>query len=87
MDDRVGLVMTAPDNKAGARIVEGLLRQFGCLPSAPDGPVIPRFNPDALADAIEHEVRRAGEYGWSKVTVHLDIPDAVLLMNFLKKRD
>jgi len=71
--------------EAGRRKLEKLIQTFGCLPDAGDGPILPSFGPKSLAKAIEHEVIRAGQYGWSKVTIHMDIPDAVLLMNFLKK--
>jgi hypothetical protein len=71
-------------NQAGARIVEGYLAKYGCLPAAGDGPVIERFEALALADAITQEVQRAGEYGWSKITVHMDVPDALALAKFLR---
>jgi hypothetical protein len=72
--------------RAGARAVERIIRQFGCLPDAMDGPKLPAFDAAALAEAIRSEVMRSGEFGWSKITIHLDIPDAVMLMNFLKSR-
>lgn len=63
-----------------------MLDRFGCLPAAPDGPVIPEFDARNLALAIEQEVQRAGQYGWSKITLHMDIPDAALLAQYLRKR-
>lgn len=74
------------DNQAGARIVEGLLARYGCLPAAGDGPVIPRFDAEALATALEQEVNRSGEYGWSKITLHMDVPDAAALARFLRAK-
>jgi hypothetical protein len=69
----------------GAERIAKLIERFGCLPAAPDGPSLPGFSPHPLADAIMSEVRRAGEYGWSKITLHMDIPDAVLLASYLRK--
>ena len=71
-------------NEAGARAIEKMMKQFGCLPDAPDGPVIPRFQVQDLAAALQSELTRCGEYGWSKVTLHMDLPDAVALLKFLK---
>lgn len=73
------------NQEGGKRIVEKLIQTYGCLPSATDGPIVPQFDPIALEQAIMQEVKRAGEYGWSKITIHMDIPDAVLLANFLKR--
>ena len=72
------------ENTAGARAVEKLLRLYGCLPDAPDGPVLPKFDAIQLAEAIEKELERAHEYGWSKMTLHMDLPDAYLLAQHLK---
>lgn len=71
------------NQEGGKRIVERLMQTYGCLPSATDGPVLPQFNPAELEKAIMQEVKRADDYGWSKITIHLDIPDAVLLAKFL----
>jgi hypothetical protein len=68
----------------GAERIARLIERFGCLPVAPDGPALPGFSPHPLADAIMQEVKRAGEYGWSKITIHMDIPDAVALAVVLK---
>jgi hypothetical protein len=78
-------LMSNVDQLAGKRIIEGLIAKYGCLPSAADGPIIARFDPKALEEAIMHEVKRAGEYGWPKVTIHMDIPDAILLAQFLRR--
>jgi hypothetical protein len=71
--------------EGGARAVEKLIQTFGCLPSAPDGPIIARFDPRALAAAIECEMQRGAEYGWSKITLHMDMPDALMLAKYLRK--
>ena len=73
------------DHHAGARLVERLIQQYGCLPSLTDGPALPSFDPQALAQALEHEIARAGEYGWTKITLHMDVPDAALLAQHLRR--
>jgi hypothetical protein len=72
------------NNTSGARAVEKLIKMYGCLPDAPDGPVLSKFNALELADAMEKELERAHEYGWSKMTLHMDLPDAYLLSQYLK---
>lgn len=75
----------AMDQQAGVRMIEKLMQQYGCLPSLTDGPVLPQFDALALAQALEQEVNRAGLYGWTKITVHMDIPDAALLAQYLRR--
>lgn len=70
--------------EGGARAIEKLMQQYGCLPSLNDGPRLEVFDPLLLAQAIEQEVQRAGEYGWTKITLHLDIPDAAKLAHVLR---
>lgn len=72
------------NQEGGKRHVEKMMQTYGCLPSAADGPLLPTFQPKPLAAAIEQEIKRAGEYGWSKITLHMDIPDAVKLAGFLR---
>lgn len=72
------------NNQGGARIIGGLIQKYGCLPNTGDGPIITSFAPKVIAKGIEAEVVRAGEYGWSKVTLHMDIPDALKLARFLR---
>ena len=72
-------------NEGGKLAVERMMRNYGCLPDAPDGPVLPAFNPATLAEAIEKEIVRSGEYGWSKITIHMDVPDAMMLAKFLRR--
>lgn len=69
----------------GARQVERLIHTYGCLPATGDGQVLPEFTPQTLAEAIEREIQHANEYGWSKLTLHFDIPDAALLAQHLRK--
>lgn len=73
------------DRLAGKQRIEKVLGLYGCLPDAPDGPVIPRFDAKVLAAAIEQEIIRAGQYGWSKITLHMDVPDAALLAQHLRR--
>jgi hypothetical protein len=54
--------------------------------SVPDGPVIPCFDPRALAEAIEQEVARSRILGWGKISLHFDVEDAAEFARWLKKR-
>lgn len=72
-------------SEGGARIVEKLIQQYGCLPATGDGPVISRFDRNAIAAGIECELSRASDYGFTKITLHMDLPDAALLAKFLRR--
>ena len=74
------------DQIAGKRIVEQLLAKYGCLPSGPDGPIIAEFSPSAFAEALEQELDRCALYGWPKITIHMDAPDARLLLQYFRIR-
>lgn len=76
--------MAIGSQAAGKAALNKMIDVFGCIPAAPDGQSIDAFNPRLLADAIAAEVDRSRSYGWSKLTIHMDIPDAVKLMQFLK---
>lgn len=57
---------------------------------APDGPIIERFDPMAVAAALEQEAERAVLYGRlegaaGRVEVHLDPRDAFELAAFLRR--
>jgi hypothetical protein len=71
--------------EAGKRRIAQLIQTYGCLPDAPDGPRLERFDAEALATAIDQEIARSIEYGWSKLTIHMDIPDARLLASYLRR--
>lgn len=72
-------------DKTGARIVEKMMQQYGCLPSIDGGgQVIPAFERVNLATAIEQELSRAGDYGFTKITIHMDLPDAAKFARFLR---
>ena len=79
------------DNSMRAEIhkakIAALIAQYGCVPTdAPSGPVVERFSPGRLADAIEQEIKRGAEYGWTKITLHMDVPDAMRLARHLRSR-
>jgi len=57
----------------------------GVLAGTPTGPVLDNFDPRELADAIEDELIRCGERGWNKITLHMDVRDALLLARFLRR--
>lgn len=58
-------------------LLERQLRAHGGgLPPAPDGPVLPRFDALQLAQAIEHELARSEESGFSKISISMTIHDA-----------
>ena len=51
-----------------------------------DGPRLEAFNPSKLGAALAQEIARAGERGWPKISIHLDIADAAQLAAYLKRR-
>lgn len=55
------------------------------LPPAPDGPVVEAFSALHLADALEHEVRRAKDNGMDKIRIDGSIEDAAKLAAFLRR--
>ena len=55
------------------------------LPMAPDGPTLEAFNAFELAAALEHELRRAGERGNTKISTHMNLIDAAALAAFLRR--
>jgi hypothetical protein len=76
--------MAEIDHKA--RIAQ-LVSKYGCVPTdAPDGPVLENWNLERLAAGIEQEAARARVYGWTKITLHMDLPDALRLAQALRRR-
>jgi hypothetical protein len=73
------------NQQAGARQVEKMMQQFGCLPSIGESSVVQQFNTKELALALETEINRSVDYGFTKITLHMDLPDAVLLAKELRK--
>ena len=76
--------MRNPPNAAGAAAIQKLIKTYGCLPEAPDGPTLEKFDAIKLAEAIDQELERGRDYGFSKITLHMDCPDAYLLSQFLR---
>ena len=50
-----------------------------------DGPSLEKFSARALADALDQELARALDIGWTKISIHMDLRDARSLSLFLKK--
>lgn len=66
-------------------LMQNQLDKFGCLPTIQPTRELPEFKPLDLAQAIEQCVSEAGLYGHSKVTLHFDLIDAMLLANHLRR--
>lgn len=62
-----------------------LRRDGGRLAPVPDGPIIGRFDPLELAQAIEHEIARSHEVGHTKIKVDMTLDDAARLARFLRR--
>jgi len=50
----------------------------------PDGPILPAFEPKALASAIESECRRIEGLEGQRITIAMDPIDARQLVKFLR---
>lgn len=63
------------------------IRRAGGIEQLPiiDGPALETFEPCALAGAIEQEVSRARREGWPKISLHMDIDDALALARALTR--
>jgi hypothetical protein len=61
------------------------VKNGGKLVDAPSGPILTRFDPKALAAAIECEVDRSNVMGWTKMSIHMDTFDAVQLAKYLRR--
>jgi hypothetical protein len=70
---------------AGAQRVQQIINTFGCLPSVNPVTTLPAFDPLTLAQALEAQLNEARVYGHTKITLHLDLPDAYLLAQALRK--
>lgn len=66
-------------------VARAFKRHGGVLPDAPDGPILPGFDPRALAEAICEEIERCGLMGWPRISLHMDVLDAAQLMQFLRR--
>ncbi len=69
------------------RHVAHVIRQAGGVDALPimDGPRLDRWNPSKLADALDHEIARCAAEGWPKISLHLDVPDAMKLVRCLRR--
>lgn len=71
-------------NHAGSVRAQQIINTFGCLPAINPMTTLPRFDPLELAQAIEANLNEAGTYGHTKITLHLDLPDAHALARVLR---
>lgn len=62
-----------------------LLRSGGVLLPAPDGPLLDTFSALELAQAIEQEVNRAAMTGLPKLSLKMDLQDAMAMAAFLRR--
>jgi len=56
------------------------------LPAAPDGPILRTFDPKEMARALKNEVLRSRKNGWPKISIHMDLEDALALARALEVR-
>jgi hypothetical protein len=73
---------------AGAKArVLAIIDRYGCLPplSSECTASLAAFDREALAQVLERMVRQAGVYGYSKITVHMDLADAIALAQELRR--
>lgn len=71
-------------NDAAKQRVNNILDKFGCLPSITPLTTLQRFDPLEVAQALEQNLSEAGKYGHTKITIHLDLPDANALARALR---
>lgn len=67
------------------RILRGRQPGGGVLAGTNDGPILDTFDAGLLAVAIEDELVRCAERSWTKVTLTMDVRDAMLLARYLRK--
>lgn len=74
-------------NKGSVQGVEAALRRHGGVHNLPivDGPIIPKFDPYYLAEALDQEIARSIEVGWPKISLHMDLLDAKRMALFLRE--
>ena len=72
------------DQRAGARQVEKLIQQYGCLPATPDGEMLSHYTRVGFVAALDAEIRKARDYGMPKLTIHMDLLDAVPLLHDMR---
>lgn len=69
------------------RGVLGALARAGGVDGLPmiDGPRLDRWNPQQLADALDQELARCATEGWPRISLHMDVTDAMTLARFLRR--
>jgi len=75
--------VTRPNESKIVRVADQLRR--GDDVQIIDGPRLDKFDPQRLAMALEQECERSKVMGWPKVSLHMDVIDALLLARALKK--
>lgn len=74
------------DKTSGARAVEKMIQQYGCLPSVGEATsTLSEFNPKRLGEEMEKLIAMSKDYGMTKLTLHMDLPDAAKLAAHLRK--
>lgn len=70
-----------------ARAVHEAIQRHRGVSNMPviDGPRLERFDPMHLAGALEQELARAAQVGWTKISIHLDVEDAMRLEQYLRR--
>lgn len=87
MDGGLGMELKTADIQGqGKARVAKIIDTFGCLPAIQPLTTLPAFSPRELAQALEQNLNEAGVYGHTKITLHLDLPDAHALAQFLRSR-
>lgn len=85
MEHNLGVERMSNDKSVGAMRAQQILNTFGCLPSINPLTALPAFDALELAGAIEQNLQEAGMYGHTKITIHLDLPDAYALAQALRR--
>lgn len=74
------------NQEGGKARVQKLYDTFGCLPTIGEMSTVERFKAEELAAGIESQLAVAGQYGFTKITLHMDLPDAAALAKHLRKK-
>jgi hypothetical protein len=84
MERGVGMELILHDLHKAA-LQRQLQRSGGVLPDAPDGPILESFKALEFAQALEHELQRAGGAGMTKIAVYMNFNDAQELASYLRR--
>lgn len=77
--------MSLTEQELKKHFVTKMLANGGKIPELPDGPYLEEFDPLALSQALDAEVNRCMQQGWTKVTVSLDPVNAQKMAAFLRR--